>query len=72
MSDIKKIYSVSVKSAKAEANKKVRDTQKSYDILKNKESDYAFVIKAVLNLYIQSAEVYNNAPSEILFDHEAF
>ena len=72
MSDIKKIYSVSVKSAKAEANKKVRDTQKAYDILENKKSEYAFVIKSVLNLYIQSAEVYNNAPSEILFDHEAF
>ena len=72
MSDLKKIYSVSLKSAKAEANKKVRDTQKAYDILANKDSDYAFIIKAMLRLYIDSAEVYNNAPSEILFDREAF
>ena len=72
MSDLKKIYTVSLKSAKAEANKKVRDTQIAYDLLKNKESDYAFIIKSMLDLYIQSAEVYNNAPSEILFDHEAF
>ena len=72
MNDLKKIYSVSVKSARAKANKAVRDAQKSYGSLKDKESDYAFVIKKMLDLYIQSAEVYNNAPSEILFDHEAF
>ena len=72
MNNLKKIYSVSVKEAKAEANKKVRDTQKAYDLLKDKNSDYAYIIKSVLDLYINSAEVYNNAPSEILFEHEAF
>jgi len=72
MSDLKKIYSVSVREAKAEANKKVRDTQKAYDLLKDKDSDYAFIIKSVLDLYVDSSEVYNNAPSEILFEHEAF
>ena len=72
MSELKKIYSVSLKSAKAEANKKVRDTQKAYDLLASKDSDYAFIIKAMLRLYKDSAEVYNNAPSEIMFDHEPF
>ena len=72
MSELKKIYTVSIKEAKAEANKKVRNTQKAYDLLENKDSDYAFIIKAVLDLYIDSAEVYNNAPSEIMFDHEPF
>ena len=72
MSELKKIYTVSLKEAKAEANKKVRNTQKAYDLLENKDSDYAFIIKAVLDLYIDSAEVYNNAPSEIMFDHEPF
>ena len=72
MSELKKIYTVSLRSAKAEANKKVRDTQKAYDLLKDKDSDYAFIIKAMLNLYKDSAEVYNKAPSEIMFDHEPF
>ena len=68
MNDLKKIYTVSLMAAKAEANKKVRDTQNSYDLLRDKDSDYAFIIKAMLRLYIDSAEVYNNAPSEIMFD----
>ena len=72
MNDLKKIYDVSLRAAKTEANKKVRDTQKAYDLLKNKDSDYAFVIKAMLNLYIDAAEVYSKAPSEIMFDHEPF
>jgi len=72
MSDLKKIYSVSIKSAKAEANKKVRDTQKAYDLLKDKNSDYAYIINSMLFLYKESAEIYNNAPSEIIFEHEAF
>jgi hypothetical protein len=72
MTELKKIYSASVKAARDKANKTVRETQKAYDLLKNKESDYAFIIKNVLDLYIESADVYNSAPSEILFDHEAF
>ena len=47
MTELKKIYSVSVKAARDKANKTVRDTQKTYDLLKNKESDYAFIIKTV-------------------------
>ena len=72
MSDLKKVYSVSVKAARAEANKKVRAAGKGYHLLKDKDSDYAIIVKAVLDLYIQSAEVYNNAPSEIYFDREQF
>ena len=72
MSDLKKVYTVSLREAKAEANKKVRNTQLAYDLLKDKDSDYAFIIKSMLRLYIDSAEVYNNAPSEIMFEHEPF
>tara|TARA_R110000764_G_scaffold10764_14_gene32874 strand:+ start:834 stop:1052 length:219 start_codon:yes stop_codon:yes gene_type:complete len=72
MDDLKKIYSNSIKSARVDANKKVSDAQRSYDILADKDSDYAHVIKSMLFLYKQSAEIYNNAPSEIIFEHEAF
>ena len=72
MNRIKRIYTVRLKNERAEANKKVRNTQKAYDLLVDKNSDYAFILNSMLVLYIQSAEVYNNAPSEILFEHEAF
>ena len=65
MSDINDIYRISVKCARDDANKKVICTQKAYDTLKDKNSDYAIVVRAVLDLYIKSAEVYNSAPSEI-------
>jgi len=72
MSDLKKIYSVSLKCERVKANEKVRNTQKAYDLLKDKNSDYACILNSMLFLYKESAEVYNNAPSEIVFDHEAF
>jgi uncharacterized protein YeeX (DUF496 family) len=72
MNDLKKIYSASIKSERDDANKKVRDTQRSYDALVNKDSDYAYIIKSMLFLYKESAEVYNKAPSEIMFEHEPF
>ena len=72
MSELKTIYSANLKNARAEANKKVRDTQKAYDTLANKESDYAYVVKSMLFLYKESAEVYNKAPSKIVFEHEPF
>lgn len=65
MDALNEIYRCSLNSARAEANKKVIEVQRSYDLLKDKNSDYAVMFKQMLDLYIESAEVYNNAPSDI-------
>ena len=72
MSDLKKIYSVSLQLARHEANEKVRDTTKCYSSLCDKESDYAVIIKSMLDLYVESAKIYNDAPNDITFEYEAF
>ena len=72
MSDLKKIYSASIRSIKAGENKKVSETRKCYEALSDKTSDYAIIIKSILDLHMESAKIYNNAPDEIVFEHEAF
>jgi hypothetical protein len=67
MNELKKIYRVSIKSEKAAANKKVRDAQRGYDALNDKTSEYAVINKSILDLHIESAKIYNNAPNEITF-----
>lgn len=65
MSELKNIYLSRLEEARNKANKKVSEAQRGYDLLKDKNSDHAFAFKAMLDLYIEAAEVYNKAPSTI-------
>ena len=58
-------YTATVKDLKCKARKELRDMQECYDLLKNKESEYAKDVVAILELYKQVACIYDNAPVEI-------
>ena len=72
MSDLKDIYKISLRDYRAKAKKALRENEKAYDCLVNKNSDYANIILAMQRLHRDAAEIYDNAPDEIMFDHEPF
>ena len=72
MSELRKLYSANIKLLRSEVKLRVREAQRGYDALPNKDSDYAVVLKSFLDLHIASAEIYNDASDEIVFEHEAF
>lgn len=65
MSDIKKIYAVSLRECRRKAKKTMEDTERSFSILKDKDSEYAKIIKAMAVLHRKAFLIYENAPSEI-------
>ncbi len=72
MSDLKKIYRVTLRELRSKSKKTLQENEQAYRLLKNKDSDYANIILAIQKLNRQVSEIYDNAPDEIVFDHEAF
>jgi len=72
MNEIKKIYKISLNACRTKSKKALRENERAYDCLKNKDSDYANAILAIQRLHRDVVEIYDNAPDEIMFDHEAF
>lgn len=66
MSDFHTIYKASLKDARANLAKKVNDNSRCYEGLKNKDSQYAKVVKALGDLHLEAYNIYKNAPDEIL------
>jgi hypothetical protein len=65
MSDIMKIYSVSLKNIRAASKKRLRENEQCYNSLNNKDSEYARIVKALQDLHRQVYEIYKNAPNEL-------
>jgi len=68
MNEFSKVYKVTLKYARAMSKKRLRENERCYDSLKNKDTDYARVVKAIQDLHRQSAEIYANAADDIFED----
>ena len=67
MQSINQLYTANIKMARRDANETVKCSQRVYDSLKDKSSEYGVMCKRLLDLHIKAAAVYNDAPSEIDF-----
>jgi biopolymer transport protein ExbD len=65
MSDIKKIYTASLRECRQEAKTTMKDAERAYLILKNKDSEYGRIVKAMAVLHRKAFLIYENAPNEI-------
>ena len=65
MNKFNNIYSTTLKQHREESKKRFNESSKSFESLKNKDSDYAIAVKAINDLHKQVCDVYNGAPDEI-------
>jgi hypothetical protein len=65
MNDFKKIYSVSLKNCRSKSKKVLRENERAYNSLVNKDSEYAKIIKAMQDLHRKVADIYDNAKDDI-------
>ena len=72
MSNISDIYGISLKGYRETSKTELRAIEHSYFILKDKDSDYAAIIKSLMNLKRSVHEVYMNADDDIFSDRKAF
>jgi len=68
MSGFKSIYKISLRAARAKSKKTLRENERAYSSLKNKDSDYAKTIKALQDLHRQVSEIYDSADDDIFAD----
>jgi hypothetical protein len=59
------IYGVSLKSIRQESSQKVKDIERNYNALVNKDSQYGREVKALLDLYRMVDQIWRTAPSEV-------
>lgn len=64
-SELKKVYSLSVKHERQRMKKALDENKMCYESLINKESDYAKAVKALGDLREKAYSVYRDAPSTI-------
>lgn len=62
MNTINDIYLISLKDIRRQSKKRLRENEKCYDSLKNKDSEYARIVKALQDLHREVYEIYRNAP----------
>ena len=65
MNTVKDIYLISLKSARRRLKKAVRENEQCYNSLKNKDNEYARIVKALGDLHRSAYEIYKNAPDEL-------
>ena len=66
------IYRMSIKDHRARIKKLLRENERCYDSLKNKDSFYAKQVFALQKLHRQVSEIYDNAPDECDYDDKPF
>jgi hypothetical protein len=59
------LYKISLQDNRRSSLKLLRENERAYALLTNKESSYAKQIKALGDLHKQVYEIYKNAPSKI-------
>lgn len=62
---MKDVYTITLKEYRSTARKRVREGERCYNSLKNKDSDYAKAVFSILELNKCVCKVYDNAPDEI-------
>ena len=59
---IQDVYKVSISDHRRTSKKRVRENESCYESLKNKDSEYARIVKQLGDLHRAVAEIYTNAP----------
>lgn len=59
------VYNISLKDHRSKAKKRLRENERCYDSLKNKDSLYARQIFALQELHRKVSNIYDTAPSVI-------
>lgn len=65
MSNISDIYLISLKDVRRKHKKALKENEQCYNSLKNKDSEYARIVKALQDLHRKAYEIYKDAPDEI-------
>lgn len=65
MISVKDVYSISIKDHRRAAKKRMDETGKTYNCLKNKDSLYAKGIKKLHELHTEMFMLYKNAPESM-------
>ena len=58
-------YSATLKMRKQESSRTVNQIESGYNLLQNKDSQYAREVKALLDLYKLVDQVWRTAPNEV-------
>lgn len=72
MSEFTGMYKITISNLRNESRQELRNLEKSYSTLSDKESDYALVLKSILELKRSVAEIYENAEDDIFSDRKPF
>ena len=59
------VYAPSIREYRKESTKRLSETRRGYEALRNKESSYARAIKKILDLNEAVAKIYEEAPDLI-------
>ena len=59
------LYKISLPDHRRDSSKRLKENERAYASLTNKESPYAKQMKALQDLHRQVYEIYKNAPSEL-------
>ena len=59
------VYKISLSDHRRESAKILKENERAYSSLANKDSSYAKHIKALQDLHRQVYEIYKNAPNEL-------